>query len=149
MSSRDDFGGRVVAEARRWLGTPYVHQASARGAGCDCLGLVRGVWRGVLGPEPFAMPAYAPDWGEVAGEELVLGFARRCMIGIPAPSAMPGDLLVFRWRAGMVAKHLGILTGEARMIHAWERGGVVEVALVPSWSRRVAGVFRFPDPGKD
>lgn len=149
MSDRGELGERVVTEARRWLGTPYVHQASARGAGCDCLGLVRGVWRGVVGPEPFAMPAYGPDWGEAGGEEHILRFARRCMTEIPPYSGMPGDMLVFRWRAGMVAKHLGILTGEARMIHAWERGGVVEVALVPSWSRRVAGVFRFREPGKD
>ena len=41
----DDPRARVVAEARMWIGTPYVHQASALGAGCDCLGLVRGVWR--------------------------------------------------------------------------------------------------------
>lgn len=33
----------IVAEARRWLGTPYRHQASVIGAGADCLGLVRGV----------------------------------------------------------------------------------------------------------
>ena len=31
---------RVVATARAWIGTPYVHQASVRGAGCDCLGLL-------------------------------------------------------------------------------------------------------------
>ena len=30
----------------RWIGTPYRHQASLKGVGCDCLGLVRGVWRG-------------------------------------------------------------------------------------------------------
>jgi len=35
----------VVAAARAWLGTPYRHRASVRGAGCDCLGLLRGVWR--------------------------------------------------------------------------------------------------------
>ena len=41
----------VVVEARRWLGTPYLHQASECGVGADCLGLLRGVWRGVIGPE--------------------------------------------------------------------------------------------------
>ena len=38
----------VVVEARRWLGTPYLHQASECGVGADCLGLLRGVWRGVI-----------------------------------------------------------------------------------------------------
>jgi len=42
-------------------GTPYVHQASARGAGTDCLGLLRGEWREVLGREPEHVPAYSMD----------------------------------------------------------------------------------------
>lgn len=51
----------VVIAARRWIGTPYVHQAALRGAGADCLGLVRGVWREVLGEEPEPVPPYTPD----------------------------------------------------------------------------------------
>ena len=47
----------VVATARGWLGTPYLHQASCRGAGCDCLGLLRGLWRALAGAEPAARPA--------------------------------------------------------------------------------------------
>jgi hypothetical protein len=39
----------IVAETRAWIGTPYRHQASLKGVGCDCLGLVRGVWRAVIG----------------------------------------------------------------------------------------------------
>ncbi|MFL5163197.1 MAG: peptidase P60, partial [Microvirga sp.] len=42
----------ILAEARSWIGTPYRHQASLKGIGCDCLGLLRGVWRGVMGREP-------------------------------------------------------------------------------------------------
>lgn len=42
----------LVAEARSWIGTSYRHQASVKGVGCDCLGLVRGVWRACLGEEP-------------------------------------------------------------------------------------------------
>jgi len=42
-------GERAVEFARAWIGTPYVHQGSAPGAGADCLGLVRGVWRGLYG----------------------------------------------------------------------------------------------------
>ena len=33
----------VIAAARGWIGTPYLHQASLKGVGTDCLGLVRGV----------------------------------------------------------------------------------------------------------
>jgi cell wall-associated NlpC family hydrolase len=28
----------VIAEARTWLGTPWHHQASLKGVGCDCIG---------------------------------------------------------------------------------------------------------------
>jgi NlpC/P60 family putative phage cell wall peptidase len=51
---------RVIAAARSWLSTPYHDQASLRGVGCDCLGLARGVWREVVGPEPFPIPPYSP-----------------------------------------------------------------------------------------
>ncbi len=41
----------VVVEALSWVGTPYRHQAAQKGVGCDCLGLVRGVWRALYGSE--------------------------------------------------------------------------------------------------
>lgn len=46
----------IIAIARSWLGTPYHDQASLRGVGCDCLGLARGVWREIVGPEDFGVP---------------------------------------------------------------------------------------------
>ncbi len=45
--TRDD----IIAEARSWIGTPYRHQASLKGVGCDCLGLVRGVGGAIAGAE--------------------------------------------------------------------------------------------------
>jgi cell wall-associated NlpC family hydrolase len=41
------FRTHIVALAREWLGTPYHHQASLKGVGTDCVGLVRGIWREV------------------------------------------------------------------------------------------------------
>lgn len=136
---------RVVAAARGWIGTPYVHQCSVKGVGTDCLGLVRGVWRELCGPEPERMPAYTPDWGEVGGIELLLGGAGRLLR--PAPDEAPGDVVIFRMRAGAVAKHMGILaqTGtRASFVHAYDRHGVVESPLSAPWRARIAGRFRFP-----
>ena len=65
-------GDEIVSAVREWLGTPYRHQASCKGAGCDCLGLLRGLWREVLGAEPEAIPAYSMDWSEPAGDGLRL-----------------------------------------------------------------------------
>jgi NlpC/P60 family putative phage cell wall peptidase len=58
-----------------------------------------------------------------------------------------GDVVVFRMRAGMVAKHLGIVSQagpEARFIHAYTGHGVVENALSDPWARRIVGRFEFP-----
>ncbi len=74
--------------ARSWprrgalLGTPYHHQASLKGVGCDCLGLLRGVWRGVMGQEPEAPPAYSFDWAEASRVESLRDAARRHLIEI-------------------------------------------------------------------
>jgi NlpC/P60 family putative phage cell wall peptidase len=139
---------QIVASACYWLGTPYHHQASVRVVGCDCLGLIRGLWRELVGEEPEAMPAYTRDWGDVTGSEPLLAAARRNLTPIDPSVALPGDILVFRMQAG-VAKHAGIVTEElhhepARFIHAVEDLGVTEVALTRWWRRRVVAAFSFP-----
>lgn len=136
----------AVRIARSWIGTPYRHQGAAKGVGCDCLGLVRGIWRELYGHEPETPPPYAMDWAERGGKERLYRAACR-YFGPPVAKAVlgPGDLLLFRWQEGAAAKHLGILSAADRFIHAYEAGGVVESALVPSWRRRVAWVFRWPD----
>lgn len=142
-------GAAIVAEARRWIGTPYVHQASTMGAGTDCLGLVRGVWRALLGPEPEVAPPYTADWGEVGGVELLAAASLRHLRAVqPAAPLNPGEVLLFRMNDRAVAKHLGILVvaGDApRFVHAYERHGVVESPLSQPWRARVAGRFQFPE----
>jgi len=135
---------RIVAEARQWIGTPYRHQASLKGIGCDCLGLIRGVWRALYGPEPESTPAYAPDWAEATGTEALAEAARRHMIEIDPREFAPGDLLLFRWRAGFPAKHAAIATAPDLMVHAHDGAAVAEVAIAPWWRRRLAYAFRFP-----
>lgn len=133
-----------VAAARGWIGTPYVHQASARGAGCDCLGLLRGVWRDCLGAEPEAVPPYSPDWSEVQHDERLWRAARRWLVERPVTEVEPGDVLLFRMQSRAVAKHLGILAGPHSFIHAFSGHGVIESALALPWQRRVVACFAFP-----
>jgi len=135
---------RAIAAARGWLGTPYHDQASMRGVGCDCLGLVRGVWRELYGPEPLPIPPYSRDWGETGTREPLAEAARQVMPEIPVADATPGALILFRMRTGAVAKHCGIVTAPDRFVHAYERTGVVEVPLDAPWRRRIAFVFLFP-----
>jgi len=138
----------VVAAARGWVGTPYVHQSSTLGAGCDCLGLLRGVWREVIGSEPETVPAYTQDWSEPQGEERLWQAALRHLTPKRLADDAPGDVLLFRMRSGAVAKHLGLQahTGpEATFIHAYSGHGVVESALTPPWERRIVARFAFPE----
>jgi NlpC/P60 family putative phage cell wall peptidase len=135
---------QIVHEARRWIGTPYRHQASRIGAGCDCLGLLRGVWRALYGAEPEPTPAYAPDWAEANGREQLAAAARRWLIEIDSSDAAPGDVLLFRWRPHLPAKHAAILSAPDRMIHAYDGTAVAEVHFAPFWQRRLAYAFKFP-----
>lgn len=134
----------IVAEARSWIGTPYQHQASVRGAGCDCLGLVRGVWRGLIGPEPQAVPPYAADWAMRGEPEVLLDAARRWLQEIPTRAGTAGDVLLFRMSAEAPAKHCAVLTASNTIIHAYWGRAVVESRLAPWWTTRLAFAFRFP-----
>ena len=138
---------RIVTIARTWLGTPYHHQASLKGAGTDCIGLVRGVWRELYGAEPQALPAYTRDWAEAHGRETLLESARRHLVELPPAEAQPGDILIFRWRRTAPAKHCAILSTPTAMIHALEGAPVSEVSLSPWWRRHLAGAFMFPACG--
>lgn len=141
MTTRND----IIAAARAWIGTPYRHQASAKGAGCDCLGLVRGVYREVMGEEPEAPPAYAPDWAEARGAgEAMAQAARRHLIERAVTQGRPGDVLLFRLTPHALAKHAAILATPDRMIHAYSGHAVAETSLTPWWARRLAYVFSFP-----
>ncbi len=137
---------RVLAEARAWIGTPYRHQGWRKGVGCDCLGLVRGVWRAVYGAPPPNPGPYTGDWAEAGATDLLLDAARRWCVEKGTDAAiLSGDLIVFRWRPGARSKHLGIAASAQRFIHAYSGHGVIESALVPQWRRRISGVFAFPD----
>ncbi|MEQ9507073.1 MAG: peptidase P60 [Hyphomonas sp.] len=134
----------LVREARSWIGTPYCHQASVKGAGCDCLGLVRGVWRAVLGPEPERAPPYTPDWAEALGEETLLHAARRHLREVPVGAAAPGAVLIFRMGMGVPAKHCGVMSAPGALIHAYWGRAVAETRLSPWWTRRIVAAFEFP-----
>lgn len=139
-------GAEVLALAERMIGTPYRHQGSTPGVGCDCLGLIRAIWRDLYGREPEEPTPYAPDWAERgAGDRLAEAALRHFGRPLRLAEAMPGDLLLFRWRPDLPAKHAGIHAGEGRFIHAYEQAAVVNSPLVPAWRRRVAAVHRFPE----
>ena len=106
----------IVEAARNWIGTPYHHQASLCGVGCDCLGLVRGVWRDLRGPEPEVPPPYTPEGSEGLGAEMLAAAALRHLVPVAPGLERPGDVLLFRWRAHLPAKHCAVLSAPDRII---------------------------------
>lgn len=140
-------GAQVAAAARGWIGTPYVHQSATAGSGCDCLGLLRGIWRELVGAEPEAIPAYSMDWSEPQGEERLWAAAVRHLVPKARGLEAEGDVILFRMRDQGVAKHLGVqgaVGPEASFIHAYTGHGVVESPLSQPWRRRIVARFEFP-----
>lgn len=134
----------IVLEARRWIGTPYRHQASLIGVGADCLGLVRGVWRNLYGFDAEQPPAYSADWAEASRRETLILAANRHLVRVNQDQMQPGDIVLFRFRRHLPAKHAAVVATPETIVHAVEGAAAVEVALSPWWKRRTAAVFQFP-----
>jgi NlpC/P60 family putative phage cell wall peptidase len=100
---------RIVEIARSWIGTPYVHQASLKGAGCDCLGLLRGIWRDLHGEEAEETPPYSLDWAEATAAETLYMALKRHAREIGTTRLEPGDVALFRMLPHGPAKHCGIV----------------------------------------
>lgn len=135
---------RIVAEAQNWLGTPYRHQGVRNGVGCDCLGLVRGVWRTVYGRAADDPGPYSADWAETADGDPLMEAARKHCVQRAALEPRAGDLLLFRLRPRLAAKHCAIALDAERFIHAYQGYCVTVSPMTPLWRRRLCGVFAFP-----
>lgn len=145
---------QVVAIARSWIGTPYRHQGCLKGAGCDCLGLIRGVWFDLYGFEPEPIVPYSASWAEERREETLRDAARRHLVEIAPDEGLlgerllaliqPGDVLLFRIRDRGMAKHATILSEPGRIVHSYDRHAVMETAIPQAWCRKLAYAFRFP-----
>lgn len=147
---------REVTIARGWIGTPYVHQASVKGVGCDCLGLLRGVWRELRGDEPEDIPPYSPDWAEATARETLRDAIARHADAVGRADIAPGDVVLFRMQPRGPAKHCGILAsasasllergaakdGALTLIHARQNKRVGEEPFSKYWRMKLAYAFR-------
>jgi len=114
------FGHRVVAYARHFLGVRYSWGGATPRSGFDCSGLVRFVYGHFSIPLPHS--SYA---------DLVRG--RRVSRG----RLRPGDLVFF---AG--ASHVGIYVGGGRFIDAPHTGAVVRISTMHEYGYYGARRFR-------
>lgn len=133
----------ALEAARGWIGTPYAHGAAVRSGGCDCLGLVRGVWAELMGEPLPDVPRYSPDWAETGGSERLMdGLSEWLRPAMGPPS--PGEVIVLRMKAGGPAKHAGIIGEAGTLVHAYGKHGVIESPLSRPWERRIAARLSWP-----
>lgn len=142
--TRAELDMRALQIAEEWLGTPYRHQASCKGAGTDCLGLIRGIWRELYGFEPAKPPAYSANWADLDGGEALLAAAQRYLRPCPYLNPNPGHVLLFRPYPGGPVKHAGIMACDQRFVHAYWDRAVTQSYLGRWWQRRLAAIFAFP-----
>jgi len=136
---------QITEAARAWAGTPYRHQASRLGVGCDCLGLVRGVWRTLYGSEPAPAPPYPQFGRDRQSASLLLDAARQFFY--PGGKPASGRLVLFQLHRRIPPRHCGIILDGNSFIHAQERIGVVVAALDTNWRQRIHSIFAFPTKG--
>ncbi|RBY74345.1 lytic transglycosylase [Geodermatophilus sp. TF02-6] len=123
-SSGTDLENRVVAEARRYLGVPYLWGGTDPATGLDCSGFAQLVY-GNLGI----------DLPRTSSQQATAGTAVASLA-----DARPGDLVFFDHtpsRPGI--DHVGIYLGDGQMIAAPQEGQTVSVQPVgdPAVIRRV------------
>jgi len=135
----------IIAAVRGWIGTPYQHQASVKGAGADCLGLLRGVWRELRGAEPQSIPPYSQDWAETTAKETLYESLVQHVCEIDVREIRAGDIALFRMAPRGPAKHCGIVAergGQLTLIHARQNKRVSEEPFSIFWRRKLAFAFR-------
>jgi NlpC/P60 family putative phage cell wall peptidase len=133
----------LIAEARTWLGTPWHHQASLKGVGCDCIGFVRGAALPFVGPVAIDLD-YPETWHLYRAEpRMYLGFKERCQ-EIDIDDIRDGDVLLFGAGKGP-AHHCAYVTPGGGLIHCYrEARVVVEQGFSPWWRAKLRHAFRLP-----
>lgn len=139
----------IIDEARTWTGTPYHHQASLKGVGVDCVGLINGVGieTGMMTIDPVLWRQYA-GYSRTPNPHKMRKGMHEFLISIEAGAQLPGDIVWIKWREDM-PMHLAILgidkTGRETLIHANnDFGRVVEHGFTKEWQDRVDSWWRYP-----
>ena len=120
-------GAQIVAEAKKYLGTPYVY-GGASPSGFDCSGFVYYVLK-QLGYAPYRTPADQYSMGTYVSKE----------------NLQPGDVVFFAGTGSTSAiSHVGIYVGNGQFIHSPNSRSTVSYADLTSgyWAQHYYGARR-------
>ncbi|MGH9541393.1 MAG: C40 family peptidase [Terriglobales bacterium] len=112
----------VVQIAESWIGAPFISQWPPTRKGCDCGGLLAGVYAEARLIEMPRLGVYDYNAPWAKGDTLYLDLISEHCSEVHESRAEPGDLILFRMGRGW--GHGGIYVGSSRMIHADGRHGV-------------------------
>ena len=122
-------GPDVVADARRYLGVPYVWGGTDPSTGLDCSGFIQRVYAD-LG---YPLPRVSTDQARAGQPVANLAAAR------------PGDVLAF----GSPVHHVGIYLGNGQMIDAPKPGDHVKIERVWAKPAAIRRIIADPVTGPD
>ena len=135
----------IVDEARRWIRTPFHWQASKRGAGCDCKGLIVGVGKAVGLPEAHDLACAVHDYGAVVDESRLRATLEKLLAPVTEPR--PGDVMLLKVGTPLKAQHLGLFVGSGRMIHCYQAGPECVIEVPIGRSRPIDSYWTWPSLG--
>ena len=136
-------GDAVAKAAREWVGTPFIWEASLKGIGADCRGVLSGAARDAGRPEANEIEAKVVGYSRRIDEKALMAGLDRLFDRVE--DMEPGDIIGFRIQRKF--QHLAIYTGEGKMVHAYsgDPHQVIETPMGTFWTNRIAGIWRWRD----
>jgi hypothetical protein len=141
----------VVACARSYVGTKFVHQGRRLGQALDCVGLILCVGEDLAFEDKNGVPLLRTDYpdypaqpkGRFVHDECVKRLVRKSILDLK-----PGDVITLRLPTDPChTAIIGEIPGQGlSMIHCYDGGRrkCIEHRLDEHWQRRIVGAFEFP-----
>lgn len=144
----------LIAAARSWIGTSYLHQHREKGTGVDCVGLIIGAGKEANVLSTWTEEAWlsASRYATTPNPRQMLQAMHQFLVPIEVgEGTLPpdGSIALIGWRSGL-PMHLAIIAtapeGYRTIIHAFSlAGSVVEHTLSEDWKALISGWWRYPD----
>jgi cell wall-associated NlpC family hydrolase len=129
----------IIAEARSWKGTRFVHQGRLKGVAADCAGMVNkvGESKGCVSSDD----ANRTDYGRNPDPIRMKAALDKLYIRIPKTEMRPADIPWMRARSR--AQHIGIVSERNTLIHAVNGKFVEELPIDETVMNHIVAVYRF------